>query len=106
MAKACELIWSGRMIDAEEALALGIVSELTEPGELMKTTLAMAQSFAAGPPIAIQLAKRAMYKAQDSDLREALEFETYAQNLARETEDSKEGILAFVEKREPVFKGR
>jgi len=106
MAKACELIWSGRMIDADEALALGIVSQTTEPDELIATTVAMAQSFAAGPPIAIQLAKRAMYKAQDSDLREALEFETYAQNLARETEDSKEGVRAFIEKREPVFRGR
>lgn len=106
MAKACELIWSGRMIDADEALALGIVSQITEPDALMSTTLAMAKSFAAGPPIAIQLAKRAMYKAQDSGLREALEFETYAQNLARETEDSKEGIRAFIEKRDPVFQGR
>jgi enoyl-CoA hydratase/carnithine racemase len=106
MAKACELIWSGKMIDAEEALALGIVSEMTAPEDLMETTLAMAKAFAEGPPIAIQLAKRAMYKAQDSDLREALEFETYAQNLAKDTHDAKEGIRAFVEKRDPVFTGR
>jgi len=106
MAKACELIWSGRMIDSDEALALGIVSELTEPDELMSRTLAMAKSFADGPPIAIQLAKRAMYKGENTDLREALEFETFAQNLAQGTEDAKEGIRAFVEKREPAFKGR
>ena len=106
MAKACELIWSGRMIDSDEALALGIVSELTEPDELMSRTLAMTKSFADGPPIAIQLAKRAMYKGENTDLREALEFETFAQNLAQGTEDAKEGIRAFVEKREPAFKGR
>jgi 2-(1,2-epoxy-1,2-dihydrophenyl)acetyl-CoA isomerase len=106
MAKACELIWSGRMIDSDEALSLGIVSELTEPEELMNRTLAMAKSFADGPPIAIQLAKRAMYKAENTDLREALEFETFAQNLAQGTEDAKEGIRAFVEKREPEFNGR
>jgi len=105
MAKACELIWSGRMIDSDEALSLGIVSELTEPEELMNRTRAMAKSFADGPPIAIQLAKRAMYKAQNTDLREALEFETFAQNLAQGTNDAKEGIRAFVEKREPEFKG-
>ncbi|MFB3104633.1 MAG: enoyl-CoA hydratase/isomerase family protein, partial [Pseudomonadales bacterium] len=79
MAKACELIWSGKMIDAEEALHLGIVSEVTEPGVLLETAQALALSFAAGPPIAIRLAKRAMYRAMDSSLREALEFETYAQ---------------------------
>ncbi len=105
MAKACELIWSGRMIDGAEALSLGIVSELTEPEKLMDRTLAMAKTFAEGPPIAIQLAKRAMYKAQNTDLREALEFETFAQNLAQGTDDAKEGIRAFVEKREPEFKG-
>ena len=105
MAKACELIWSGKMIDAEEALHLGIVSEVTEPGDLLGTAQALAQSFAAGPPIAIQLAKRAMYRAMDSSLREALEFETYAQNICRDTEDAKEGIRAFVEKRDPDFTG-
>ncbi len=94
------------MIDSDEALSLGIVSELTEPEELMNRTLAMAKSFADGPPIAIQLAKRAMYKAENTDLREALEFETFAQNLAQGTEDAKEGIRAFVEKREPEFNGR
>ncbi len=106
MAKACELIWSGKMIDAEEALHLGIVSEVTEPGVLLETAQALALSFAAGPPIAIRLAKRAMYRAMDSSLREALEFETYAQNICRDTEDAKEGIRAFVEKRDPVFTGR
>ncbi len=106
MAKACELIWSGKMIDAEEALHLGIVSEVTEPGVLLETAQALALSFAAGPPIAIRLAKRAMYRAMDSSLREALEFETYAQNICRDTEDAKEGIRAFVEKRDPDFTGR
>ena len=106
MAKACELIWSGKMIDAAEALHLGIVSEVTEPGVLLETAQALALSFAAGPPIAIRLAKRAMYRAMDSSLREALEFETYAQNICRDTEDAKEGIRAFVEKRDPDFTGR
>lgn len=106
MAKACELTWSGRMIDAEEALELGIVSRLTEPDALMPAALEMARSFAAGPPVAIRLAKRAMYRGMESGLREALEFETYAQNICSETQDAKEGIRAFVEKREPEFTGR
>ena len=105
MAKACELIFTGKMIDAKEALELGIVSQLTEPDELLNVTMALAKSIASGPPVAIRLAKRAMYRSMDSSLREALEFETYAQNICRETEDAKEGVSAFVEKREPKFKG-
>ena len=106
MAKACELIWSGKMIQASEALELGIVSQLETPEALMTTTLEMANSFAAGPPIAIRMAKRAMYRSMDTTLREALEFETYAQNTCSGTQDAKEGIAAFVEKREPVFTGK
>lgn len=106
MARACELIWSGRMIDAQEALTLGIVSELAEPDALMPRVMELAGSFAAGPPVAIRLAKRAMYRGMDSNLREALEFETHAQNICSATEDAREGIRAFVEKREPEFSGR
>jgi enoyl-CoA hydratase/carnithine racemase len=106
MAKACELIFTGKMIDAGEALQLGIVSRVVEHDDLMSAALDLAKSIAAGPPIAIRLAKRAMYKSLNSSLRDALEFETYAQNICRETEDAKEGIRAFVEKREPQFRGR
>ena len=67
--------------------------------------LAMAKTFAEGPPIAIRLSKRAMYRNVDSSLQEALEFETFAQNVAAATRDAKEGIAAFVEKRDPKFKG-
>ena len=106
MAKACELIFTGKMIDAAEALRLGIVTEVTRLEDLMPTVRALAAEIAAGPPIAIRLARRAMYRNADSNLREALEYETFAQNLCRETEDSKEGVRAFVEKREPQFSGR
>jgi 2-(1,2-epoxy-1,2-dihydrophenyl)acetyl-CoA isomerase len=106
MAKACELIFTGRVIDAEEALALGIVSQVVPPEDLMPTVLALARAIADGPPIAIRLAKRALYHSQDVDLRAALEFETYAQNICAETEDAKEGIRAFVEKRAPRFRGQ
>lgn len=105
MAKACELIWSGKMISAEEALTLGIVSELTEPDQLMQSARALAASIAAGPPVAIRMAKRAMYAGMDTSLRDALEFETFAQNVCAATNDAKEGIAAFVEKREPRFTG-
>ena len=106
MARACEMIFTGETIDATTALDYGIVSQVVPADKLMNTVLELAGRIAAGPPIAIRLAKRAMYKGIDSDLRAALEFETYAQNICSQTEDSREGISAFMEKRPAVFKGR
>ena len=106
MAKAAELIFTGDMIDAAEALRLGIVSALYAPEELLPATYDLARRIAAGPPVAIRLAKRALYHNLETDLRGGLEFETFAQNICFETEDAREGIRAFVEKRPPQFKGR
>lgn len=106
MAKACELIFTGEMISAEEACTIGLLNQLVAPEELMPTTYALARKIATGPPIAIRLAKRALYHSQEVDLRAALEYETYAQNLCRDTEDAREGVKAFVEKRPPRFQGR
>ncbi len=106
IAKACELIFTGEAIDAAEALKLGIVNAVVAPDDLMPETRKLARKIAAGPPVAIRLAKRAIQHNQDVDLRAALEFETFAQSICRETEDAREGIRAFVEKRTPVFRGR
>ena len=106
MAKACELTFTGDVVDAPEALRLGLVSQVMAPEELMPTVLALARTIAAGPPVALRLAKRALYRNSECGLREALEFETFAQNACTETEDAREGIRAFVEKRAPIFRGR
>src|SRR5215471_12445549 len=106
MAKACEMIFTGDLIDATEALRLGIVSRVVQPQELLPATYELAAKIAQGPPIAIRLARRALYHNQEADLRSALEFETFAQNICQDTDDAREGIRAFVEKREPKFSGR
>jgi 2-(1,2-epoxy-1,2-dihydrophenyl)acetyl-CoA isomerase len=106
MAKACELIFTGDLLDAQEALRLGLVSQVVAPEELMPAAHELARKIAAGPPLAIRLAKRALYHNAECDLRQALEFETFAQNVCQDTEDAREGVRAFVEKRAPVFRGR
>jgi enoyl-CoA hydratase/carnithine racemase len=106
LAKAAELIFTGEIIDAAEALRLGLVSAVYPPEDLMPAAYVLARKVADGPPLAIRLARRALYHNQEVDLRQALEFETFAQNVCYESDDAREGIRAFVEKRDPVFRGR
>jgi 2-(1,2-epoxy-1,2-dihydrophenyl)acetyl-CoA isomerase len=106
VARALDLIWSGRLFDAEEALRIGYVSAVVPAGELMAFTREYAVKLAKGPAVALQLAKRLVYRSLDASVDQALEMAQGAMTIAQNTEDAREGPRAFVEKREPEFKGR
>src|SRR5262249_59556696 len=101
MAKACELIFTGDVVDAQEALRLGLVSRVVAPEELLPVTRELAKKIAAGPPVAIRLAKRALYHNLQTDLPAGREFETLAPNVCRETEDAAQGSPPLLEERAP-----
>ena len=106
-AKACELMYTGDMINAAEAEKLGIVNKVVPHDELMNETMALAKRIANGPPLTIELIKRAIYKgAEETDLWHQIHYEGHLQSLVVATEDFKEGVTSFLEKREPKFMGR
>ncbi len=106
VAKALELIWTGDFMDAHQALACGYVSRVYPPDELLPATLDFARRLAEGPAVAIQLAKRLVYRGLDSTFAEALEAAGHAMAIVQTTEDAREGPRAFVENRPPRFQGR
>jgi 2-(1,2-epoxy-1,2-dihydrophenyl)acetyl-CoA isomerase len=106
LSKACELAFTGDTLDAHEAFQLGIVSRVVAPEVLLSESMELAARIASGPPIAIQLAKQSLYRGMDGSLRDALAREAASLNVCMETEDAAEGLLAFFEKRAPVFQGR
>ena len=106
LAHAKELIFVGDPITADEAARIGLVNRVCEPEALLETALASGQAIAARGPIAIRLAKRVLQQGQDADVRVAHALEQQAFGLAFASEDRVEGTTAFVEKRDPVFKGR
>lgn len=106
MSRALELLWTGRFVDAQEALRLGIVSDVVPDENLMDHTLALAQRIAAGPPIAIRMIKRAARQAQTMDLASHLDQISSHMAVVYATDDHKEAVAAFLEKRAPVFSGK
>ncbi|MGA0596131.1 enoyl-CoA hydratase/isomerase family protein [Enterovirga sp. CN4-39] len=104
--RAKELILTGRPFSAREAQEWGLVNAVYPAADLLPAALETAQVIARNAPISIRQAKQSMHRGLQMSLRDGLAFEIEAYNRMVPTEDRREGILAFNEKRKPVFKGR
>jgi 2-(1,2-epoxy-1,2-dihydrophenyl)acetyl-CoA isomerase len=105
-ARAFEWMTSGRRLSAAEALEWGLVSEVVADDRLAERTVERASELAAMPTRGVALTKRLFDHAESSTLEEQLEFEAQLQSVATETADFREGVAAFLEKREARFEGR
>lgn len=105
-AKAKEIVFTYRMIGAQEAQELGIVQKLVAPEDLMTEAYAMAEKFAAGPTFAFAMGKRLINRCYETDLHTALHMEALSQAMAANSADHAEGVAAFFEKREHKFIGQ
>ncbi len=103
--RACEMFFLGEVIDAEEAWRLGIVNRVVQPGEFESAIRSLAERLRDAPPISIAAAKQAVYASQAAELEEMLRYETEAQLRCFESQDGREGVRAFLEKRPPRFSG-
>ncbi|MCP4039847.1 MAG: enoyl-CoA hydratase/isomerase family protein [bacterium] len=104
--RALELIMTGRRIDAEEALRIGLISRVVPLAQLRAEALALASAIAENGPLAVRAAKAAVWRGLDLPLEEGLRLEQHLAEPVRQSEDAQEGPRAFLEKRKPVFKGR
>jgi len=105
-ARAMEIILTGRPITAREAYAAGLVTKVVPNEACLDEAKALAREIATKPPLAVQLAKDAILKVYDTGLQDGLEFERKNFYLLFATEDQKEGMAAFVEKRKAQFRGK
>jgi enoyl-CoA hydratase/carnithine racemase len=104
--RAAELLFTGDVIDAETARAIGLVSRVVAPEALMPTALALATKIASNPPLAVQALKAGLRRTLEPDWRDTGRWAIEQITRLRKTEDSKEGVLAFLEKRPAVYVGR
>lgn len=106
MSVAKELIFTGRIIKAEEALRVGLVNKVVEPDKVMEEAVSFANTIAAQAPIAVKYCKAAINRGMQCDIETALMYESEVFGECFATEDQKEGMTAFVERREKSFKNK
>jgi enoyl-CoA hydratase/carnithine racemase len=105
-AKAKELIFTAKMLDAKEAERIGLINRAVPADELDNEVNMLAKQLAEGPTVALGIAKKIINKGLSMDLSSVLECEAFGQTIAGTTEDAQEGVMAFLEKRKAEFKGR
>ena len=103
---AADMVFTGRFVDAQEALAMGLVNRVVADAECEAVVDELAQQIASAPPIALRLAKILMHRTANLDYEGALEFGAMATTITETSDDFREAVTAFLEKRDPVFRGR
>lgn len=105
-ARAMEIVLTGKPITAEEAYQAGLITRVVPAAELEEKAMNLAREIASKPPLAVRLAKQAVLRAPDMTLENGLDYEQKLFYLLFATEDQREGMQAFIEKRPPKFEGR
>jgi 2-(1,2-epoxy-1,2-dihydrophenyl)acetyl-CoA isomerase len=103
--RAAEYLFTGDFLGAEEALRIGVLNKMLPLENLDEETVSLARKIAAGPPIALRLAKMQLYKGLEMDLETAMQMAAACETITLTSEDHKEGVAAFREKRVALYKG-
>ena len=103
MSKAAEMSFTGDAIDAKEALRIGLISQLTTAGALLETANTLANRITSNPSLVLRMTKRLLREGQKQSLESLLELSAGLQSIAHKTDDHREAVHAFLEKRKPNF---
>ncbi len=106
LAKAKEIMFFGEDIMSEKALELGLIHRVFPKDKLMDEAMALAGRLAAGPTRSLGMIKKMLNRSFDVDMQTVLEFESAFQGIAVTTDDAREGVMSFIEKRPPKFTGK